>query len=156
MPDLYRIDVSFDIPLGRAVTKRWLRELAASVLAAEGVAGPAELSIAIVDDGAIRRLNAQYAGLDEPTDVLSFSQEEGEEPFVTPGKRRHLGDIAISYPTAQRQAQEQGHSIQHEMAHLLIHGILHILGYDHVQFYQEQAMRAREEALLAGLEHSDG
>lgn len=154
MPVPYRIDVQINIPVARAVTRRWLRELAAGVLAAEGVAAPAELSIAVSDDETLRRLNARYAGLDEATDVLSFSQEEGAEPFVTPpGMVRRLGDVVISYPTAQRQAQEQGHSLRQEMAHLLVHGILHLLGYNHAQPDQERAMRAREETLLAGLEH---
>ena len=58
--------------------------------------------------------------------------------------------MIISYPTAARQAEEAGHSVDDEVAHLLVHGILHLLGYDHLEPDDEVVMRATEDQLLGG------
>lgn len=60
----------------------------------------------------------------------------------------HLGEVIISYPTAERQARERGHPVQREVAHLLIHGVLHLLGYDHALPEEERLMQARENLYL--------
>jgi probable rRNA maturation factor len=129
-----------------------LRRLAVRVLRAEGVTPPAEVGLVAADDETLRDLNRRYLGLDEPTDVLSFSLEPAA--FVTPpdGVRR-LGEVILSYPTAERQAQEAGHSVQEEAAHLVVHGLLHLLGYDHEERKGERRMRAREEELLGQRAH---
>ena len=126
-----------------------LQRIAAGVLAAESVPA-AELGVLITDDEAVRRLNAEYAGEDETTDVLAFSLREGEV-FVSPDGVMRLGEVIISYPTASRQAAEAGQLVDEEMAHLLVHGILHLLGYDHVEPEEERVMRGREAELLASL-----
>jgi probable rRNA maturation factor len=77
------------------------------------------VSIALISDAAMRRLNRTYRGRDYSTDVLSF---EGEPP---------LGDIAIALGVARRQAREQGHALATELRILALHGLLHLLGYDH-------------------------
>ncbi|HKZ50720.1 MAG TPA: rRNA maturation RNase YbeY, partial [Dehalococcoidia bacterium] len=128
--------------------------LARMVLEAQGTEQAIELSIAVADDETVRDLNARYLGEDAPTDVLSFPLWEGEPFPQLPGVARPLGEVIISYPTARRQAQGQGHSVERELAHLLVHGILHLLGYDHAEPGEERAMRAREEEILAGLEGS--
>lgn len=108
-----------------------------------------ELSIALVDDETIRELNATWRDRDAPTDVLAFSQREGEGPEA-PGL---LGDVVISIPTAERQAGERGHAIEHEIRELLVHGILHLLGYDHEGSPAEaERMFARQRAVLAAIE----
>lgn len=89
-----------------------------------------EVSLALVDDEAMRELNRQYRGIDAPTDVLSFSQDEGPGPV--PGGTRLLGDVVVSVDTAARQAKAAGHSLDTEACHLVIHGVLHLLGYDDV------------------------
>lgn len=124
-----------------------LRRIAAGVLAAESVP-EAELGVLVTDDEAVRRLNAEYTGEDEATDVLAFSLREGEE-FVSPDGVVRLGEVIISYPTASRQAAEAGRLVDEEMAHLLVHGILHLLGYDHAEPDEERRMRQRESELLA-------
>ena len=85
--------------------------------------GPVQLSVYLCDDRAIRRLNAQYRGVDAPTDVLSFPQS-------THGL---LGDVVISLETAARQAGEGDASevLRDEVRVLLVHGIVHLLGHDH-------------------------
>jgi probable rRNA maturation factor len=123
------------------------------VLTAEDVA-PTELGVVVSDDATVRELNRRYLGVDEPTDVLSFNLgEEGDEPFaLPPGEAAPLGEVIISFPTADRQAEEQGHSVQAEVAHLLVHGVLHLLGYDHLEAEDERTMRQREEEILADLD----
>ena len=109
---------------------------------------PTELSIAITDDETVRALNRQYANDDAITDVLSFSQREGEEFVSPPGSVPPLGEVIIAYPQAARQAADRERPPEAEVAHLLIHGVLHLLGYDHAEAEEERRMRAREEELL--------
>jgi len=87
-----------------------------------------ELSILLTDDKKIRELNKQYRNKNISTDVLSFSQTEGEEDEL---EHNLLGDIVISTSTAMRQCSEHNLSIDEEIVLLLIHGILHLLGFDH-------------------------
>jgi len=101
----------------------------------------AELSILVTDDEEIRTLNRLYRALDRPTDVLSFSQLEGGGPATVP---QLLGDVVISWETAQRQAAEMEHNVLDEMERLLIHGIHHLLGFDHEK--DEDAARTMREA----------
>ena len=84
-----------------------------------------ELSIALVSDAQIKRLNKLYRNKDKPTDVLSFPIGEKVEDWLI------LGDIVISVDTAKRQAKELGHSLEEELKRLLVHGLVHLLGYDH-------------------------
>ena len=149
----HRIDVQVARPFRSALRAPWLRRIARQVLAAEGV-GACELGVVISDEATVRELNSRYRGLDEPTDVLSFGLgEPGEGPFaLPPGETAPLGEVIVSYPTAVRQAAEQGHSVEAEVAHLLVHGILHLLGYDHLEAKDERAMRQREEEILGALD----
>lgn len=101
------------------------------------------LAVRFVSDREIRRLNRTYRHHDQPTDVLSFpggAQPGGAQPveaastpapLPAPAQLSHLGDVAVSVPTARRQAVELGHSVEKELRTLLLHGILHCLGYDH-------------------------
>ncbi|MCL6446902.1 MAG: rRNA maturation RNase YbeY [Armatimonadetes bacterium] len=130
----------------QALAERAVQE----VLAAEGVAKEAEVSVVFVDDEYIRRLNRQYRGVDSPTDVLSFAMLEGE-PLAGKEEELILGDVVVSLPAAQRQSAEYGHSLEREVAYLIVHGMLHLLGYDHQTAEQKQVMRAREEAVLEKL-----
>ena len=162
----YQIPVTIEAPFRGRLDRAALRRLAVRVLRAEGVTPPAEVGLVVTDDETLRDLNRRYRGLDEPTDVLSFGHEPFDrlrtepfdrlrtEPFVTPpdGVRR-LGEVILSYPTAERQAQEAGHSVQEEAAHLVVHGLLHLRGYNHDDPEDERRMRAREEELLGQRAH---
>jgi probable rRNA maturation factor len=106
----------------------WLRSIAPA--RARGA-----VTVAIVADGRVRRLNRVYRQKDVPTDVLSFlSEEEG-----------CLGDIVIAAGVARRQARASGHSLQTEVRVLALHGLLHLLGYDHDR---DDGRMARVEARL--------
>jgi probable rRNA maturation factor len=148
----YEVAVRVEAPFRGRLDRAALRRLAVRVLRAEGVTPPAEVGLVVTDDETLRDLNRRYLGLDEPTDVLSFGLEPAA--FVTPpdGVRR-LGEVILSYPTAERQAREAGHSVQDEAAHLVVHGLLHLLGYDHADPEDERRMRAREEELLGQPAH---
>lgn len=97
-----------------------------------------ELAILLTDDEALRRLNRQFRQQDEATDVLSFPAGDALPGMLS--EDRYLGDIAISVPYAQRQAEEKGHELSAELQLLAIHGVLHLLGYDHVDESQRHNM----------------
>lgn len=85
-----------------------------------------EFSILLTGDERMRDLNKQYRNLDKTTDVLSFPQPvDPSEPHT------HWGDIVISVPMAQKQADEMGHPLEGELRFLALHGLLHLLGHDH-------------------------
>lgn len=107
--------------------------------------GVSHVSILITDDVVVQELNATYRGKDQPTDVLSFSQLEGEEIAS-----ESLGDIVISLDTAVRQATEFRVTLSQELSRLLIHGLLHLFLYDHENVPEEEAERmfAKQEELL--------
>jgi probable rRNA maturation factor len=113
------------------------------------VSRPSDLAIVLTGDSEIQELNARYRSLDEVTDVLSFPQQEGEQPFVpAPDGVAHLGDVVISVPQARRQAPDFGRTASQETALLAVHGALHLAGYDHAEPEQEAIMRERERAAL--------
>jgi len=108
----------------------------------------AELSVVLTDDATIQALNRDYRGVDSPTDVLSFSQREGEGADPEDAV---LGDVVISLDTAQRQADERGHALAMEVRILLVHGFLHLLGFDHESPEDREKMAAAESNALAAL-----
>jgi probable rRNA maturation factor len=127
-----------------------LRAACAAAIAGEGIGGPVVLTLTLVDDDEIHRLNREHRGVDRPTDVLSFPLVDDTASFaLPPGLPRELGDVVVSYPRAVAQADEYGHSVERELAYLVVHGVLHILGHDHEMPEEQAVMRAREEAALA-------
>jgi rRNA maturation RNase YbeY len=110
---------------GKKLRTGALKKIAQSVLALVGQA-EAELSVVLVGDAEIKKLNARYRRKDYPTDVLSFPIEGA----LALGNRL-LGDVIISVEKAREQAKERGRTPYQEMVILLIHGIVHLLGYDH-------------------------
>lgn len=119
------------------------REVRIAAKRAAKIAGRAEgrafrAGLLFTDDDHIRRLNAQFRGIDAPTDVLSFPS----------GVDDYLGDIAISLPQAQRQADEIGQSLEREVAFLTAHAMLHLFGYDHEAQDAEMAMREVQRRIM--------
>jgi probable rRNA maturation factor len=105
-----------------------------------------ELSLSLVDDEAIHRLNREWRKKTRPTDVLSFPA--GDPVPGTPGPHP-LGDVVISLDTAARRVAEEGGTVRAELARYLAHGLLHLLGYDH-HSRSDAAEMARQEARLLG------
>ncbi|HBR85986.1 MAG TPA: rRNA maturation RNase YbeY [Firmicutes bacterium] len=92
---------------------------------------PCVESLTLADDDFVRDINHKYRGLDRTTDVISFALEEADDEIDPPV--RDLGDLIVSLPQAQRQANEFKHPLAREIAFLVIHGTLHNLGYDHTR-----------------------
>ena len=103
-----------------------------------------EVSVVLDNDDRIRNLNKTYRNLDEPTDVLSFSSGEIDPETGS----RYLGDVVISFPRAEAQAVEQGHSIKKELTTLIVHGILHLAGYDHTNSEEEKELFGLQSEIL--------
>lgn len=99
-----------------------------------------DISIALVSERTIRRLNKIYRGIDEVTDVLSFNYSDFQYPKVI------SGEIVICYPKIKKQAKKIGHSIKREMEILLIHGMLHLLGYNHITKKEKERMGELEKS----------
>jgi len=147
VPD-YQIAIQITPRFRANVDQRSLHRVATEVLSREGLEQETELSLVVTDDEAIRELNRRFRGVDAPTDVLAFG-EGAEEQFVSvPGSPPYLGDVVISYPRAQAQAEELGHAVAEELKLLVIHGVLHLLGYDHQEGAAAERMREKEERIL--------
>jgi len=106
----------------------------------------AEIVIRVVDEEEGAELNRYYRGKPGPTNVLSFPFE------APPGMATDiLGDLAICAPVVEREAQEQGKSLQAHWAHMVVHGVLHLQGYDHIGEDEAVLMESEEIAILSGL-----
>jgi probable rRNA maturation factor len=112
-----------------------------------------EVSIVIVDDAEITRLNRQYLQRNRPTNVIAFPMASGD-PMTLPSHL--LGDVVISAETAKRQAEAAGRETGEEILFLMIHGVLHLLDYDHEKNAEERRkMEAKERELLSLVSSSE-
>jgi probable rRNA maturation factor len=158
--EVFAADEQTDQPVD---TMRWVR-LAEAVLADEGVPGEAELSMLFVDEAAMADLNKRFLGRDGPTDVLSFPIDDepiegGRSPDsggTGPGDTSEptdmpvvLGDVVICPAVAFRNAPEHAGTYEDELALLVVHGVLHLLGLDHEDDDEAEAMEERERVLLS-------
>ena len=111
-----------------------------------------ELSIVLVDDRRIAELNEAYLNHEGPTNVISFSMQEGEYGDVNPNL---IGDVVISMDTCDREAAGAAITTEERLDQLLVHGILHLFGYDHVGPASRAAvMEAKSTELLALIHRS--
>ena len=155
----FRIDVQTFDEFANVVSEGHVLEAVSAVLESESCDPHTQVSVVIADDDVVRELNLQHRGLDENTDVLSFSfthegEYYGEEDrsaretdidFVLPPTESNdasLGEIIISYPQTRRQAERDGHPVDRELTVLLVHGVLHLLRYDHEEPDDEAVMKA--------------
>lgn len=107
-----------------------------------------ELSVLFTDDEAMRALNAEWRGMDKPTNVLSFPAFD-LAPGDPPGPL--LGDIAVAFETLVREAELEGKPFDDHLRHLVVHGILHVLGYDHENDSEAEDMESAERLILADM-----
>lgn len=128
------------------------RAVAVAAEMADTDTADAELAVMLTDDAGIRTLNSNWRGIDKPTNVLSFpalrpptgvSGADDVPPM--------LGDIAIAYETARREADDEQKPFDHHLSHLTVHGFLHLVGYDHETDDEAEAMEALEIEILAQL-----
>ncbi len=125
--------------LSRANLRRWVQ---AAQLA------DAELTLRFVDADEGQELNRSYRGKDYATNVLTFAYAQDESDPVT-------GDIVLCCPVVEREANEQGLTLEAHYAHLIVHGVLHAQGYDHEEDDEAEEMEALETEILAGLGYAD-
>ena len=177
VPTASQIDLSLTDDFSAGFSEEWLTQvLRLAVARAFPPDTAGQVSLLLTDDTAVRELNRTYRGLDETTDVLSFSpyhsgQWYGDtEPppalaaelnggpaapwpdfILPPEELPPLGEVIISCPQAQRQAAAAQHPVARELAWLIIHGALHLAGYDHLEPAETIAMQAQEQAALANL-----
>jgi probable rRNA maturation factor len=116
--------------------------MAVRILSALGCPEGTELSVSIVGDRSIRLINREYLAKDRPTNVISFSLQEGECGGVNP---LALGDVIISVDTAAREAEEGGMAFFERLSFLLLHGILHLCGYDHERSGKAEAQKMQQK-----------
>jgi probable rRNA maturation factor len=95
----------------------------------------------------LQELNRDYLGIDAPTDVLSFPASETDPETGA----RYLGDILISVPRAQSQAEAAGHALESEVQLLVVHGVLHLLGHDHAKPEEKRRMWKAQAEILESL-----
>jgi probable rRNA maturation factor len=131
----------------------WVEALADAAAVAERAAVAAlgtvegDVVVLLTDDAAVQDLNARFRGKDKPTNVLSFPAAESAAP--------HLGDLVLAYGVCVAEAEAQGKSLADHLAHLTVHGVLHLLGRDHEDEAEAEAMEAEERDILASLGVAD-
>ena len=149
------------------VSIEWIADVASCALRVESGHRDDRISVVIADDDTVRDLNSRYRGLEDTTDVLSFSvahsgPDFGAEPrdvsgpgfadfVLPPGHIPDLGELVISYTQVVRQAREAVHPESTELATLIAHGIFHLLGYDHEEDTDAAVMQSRERTAMHGL-----
>jgi probable rRNA maturation factor len=106
-------------------------------------ASAGDLVILLTNDDEVRALNARFRGKDQPTNVLSFPA--GDNPHG------HLGDVALALGVCAAEASAQGKPLADHLRHLVTHGVLHLVGYDHQDDGEAEAMEALEREILATL-----
>lgn len=118
----------------------------------------AALTVVITSDEVVQQLNRDYRGIDAPTDVLSFANQDSSTaasvqlavPEALAGEMAtYLGDVIVAYPYAQHQAEHFQNTIAAELRLLVIHGTLHLLGYDHATSMERDAMWGLQNAVLS-------
>lgn len=106
-----------------------------------------DVVVLLTDDVAVRDLNARFRDKDWPTNVLSFPAAESAAP--------HLGDLVLAFGVCRDEAEAQGKTLADHLSHLVVHGVLHLLGRDHEDDGEAEAMEAEERTILAELGISD-
>lgn len=138
-----RVEVSIEPPARELpVPAAKLRRDVAKAVAETGFAGA--LSLAIVSDATMRRVNREHHDTDEPTDVLAF-------PLDAPGGPGFAGEVIVSLDTARREAQAHGVAIEAELMLYVVHGALHLCGHDDHCLADARRMHERSLAILEGL-----
>ena len=157
-----KVNSTFDIfSLRQGFAADIIKKCIFATLEAENITAPCEINVLVTNDKGIHAINLASRQIDKPTDVLSFPMfdlEAGNPPqdwedYLDPETELcPLGDMCISLERATAQAKEFGHSVRREVGYLTIHSMLHLLGYDHLdEGEQKKQMRAREEAIAAGI-----
>lgn len=137
------IHIESEFPFPEALLKR----AAQAALVHQAQPLDVELSIVLTNEARLHELNLNYLGIDAPTDVLSFPASETDPQSGA----RYIGDVLISIPRAQAQADVAGHPLESEVQLLVIHGVLHLLGHDHAEVEEKARMWKAQGEILSEL-----
>lgn len=143
------VDLEINQKIGRklpvAFFQAWIKKVFRSAKAKKNF----KISLAIIGQAEMKKINYQSRGKNQATNVLSFAEIDlKNKKFVQP-KDHYLGEIFICYPIAVRQAKANRVAIQTEIARLFVHGLMHLLGYDHIKDKQARVMEAIEDKVLS-------
>lgn len=139
------IETREDLP--QSIDQELVETAAHAALTHQSAPADADLTIVLTDDSQLQELNLEWMGIDSPTDVLSFPSEETDPETGL----AYLGDILISLPRAEEQAQAAGHALEAEVQLLVVHGILHLMGHDHAEAEEKQTMWKAQSEILNSL-----
>ncbi len=138
-----KLSLQFGAFPGLASHRALLKRAQVTTWVSHALAGPGEIAVRIVGEDEGRALNLQYRGKDYATNVLTF--DYASEPVV-------MADLVLCAPVVEREAREQGKTLEAHYAHLLVHGTLHAQGYDHETSERDALeMEALEILLLSAL-----
>lgn len=141
--------VLFENNTNQQVDIKLIEKVIETSLKYENVKNDCEISVTIVDNDKIHKLNNKFRNIDRPTDVLSFPLIDFEKEGMPPSDQKaYLGDIVISIDKAKEQAREYGHSLEREISFLTAHSMLHLLGYDHMVEDEEKIMFQKQREIL--------
>ncbi len=143
--------------LGHRNAAALIKKAVNMALEAEQIRVPCLISVMLTDEEGIRRVNRDFRGIDQATDVLSFPLNELSPGAFDPELCERdpetgavmLGDMMISLPRCEAQGEEFGHGFEREIMYLSVHSVLHLLGYDHVdEGEMKRQMRQREKLIM--------
>ncbi len=142
------VDLQITVGLKNTLTKEFFTSIVDATL--DDKRAGSELTIRIVSLEESAYLNKKYRKKEGPTNVLSFVSEGAEK--IVPD---FLGDLVVCAPVVNEEACQQGKNIEAHWAHMIVHGVLHLLGLDHQDSYQAEAMENRERSILSNLGYPD-
>ena len=137
------IHIESEFPFPEDVLKRAVQ----AALIHEAESPDSDLSVVLTNEARLHELNLNYLCIDAPTDVLSFPASETDPETGA----RYIGDILISMPRAQAQANAAGHPLEAEVQLLVVHGVLHLLGHDHAEASEKDRMWQAQAEILTSL-----
>jgi probable rRNA maturation factor len=133
-------------PLAELTVRRAIAAATSTLSIADG-----EVSIVFTDDSAITKLNRDWRGINEPTNVLSFPASNQKAR----NGARLFGDIVFAYETLERECENETRIFLHHLAHLAVHGFLHLVGYDHQTDAEAEEMERLESEIMMHLDMPD-
>lgn len=133
--------------------KEIIKEVLSKCFKEEELGNHISITVTLTNPENIRNINRKYRQIDNPTDVLSFPMYEKEEISEVKQQKYEviLGDIVISIPKVEEQAEEYGHSFKRELSYMVVHGFYHLMGFDHMKEEEKAEMREKEENILGKL-----
>lgn len=125
------LKVLFYVESRYKINRKRLKKVIAQTLDENGVKSPVEVSVAIVGDRKMSKLNKEYRGKEGTTNILSFPLQEGEKPILPSDNIFRLGDIVISYPVLIQESATEDMLVDDRAEMLVKHGLLHLMGIHH-------------------------